>query len=90
MDTRLGPSVLAVMLEGARQPGGIDNVHAMRDLGTLRTFLTGPGILALFDAPWLPVYILVIFLFHPLMGVVAFVGAMALLVRLRKERWIFP
>lgn len=78
MDKRLGPSVLSTLLEGARQPGGIDNVHAMRDLGTLRTFLTGPGILSLFDAPWLPVYILVIFLFHPLMGAVAFVGALAL------------
>jgi PrtD family type I secretion system ABC transporter len=80
MDRRLGPQVLARLLDGARQPGGIDNVHGLKDLGTLRSFLTGPGILSLFDAPWLPIYILVIFLFHPLMGAVACVGAVTLFI----------
>lgn len=78
LDRRLGPRVLSSLLEGARQPGGTDNVHGLKDLGTLRTFLTGPAMLSLFDAPWLPIYILVIFLFHPLMGVIACVGALAL------------
>lgn len=78
LDRRLGPQVLGMLLEGARQPGNVDNVHGLKDLGTLRTFLTGPGILSLFDAPWLPFYIVVIFLFHPLMGAVACLGAATL------------
>jgi PrtD family type I secretion system ABC transporter len=46
----------------------------LRDLDAVRTFLTGPGIIALFDAPWAPIYIAFIFLLHPILGGVAFAG----------------
>ncbi len=52
----------------------------IRDLETVRSFLTGPGLLALFDAPWAPLFLALIFLFHPLLGIVACVGAAILLV----------
>ncbi|MGI9476797.1 MAG: type I secretion system permease/ATPase [Hyphomicrobiaceae bacterium] len=52
----------------------------IRDLENLRTFLTGAGILAFFDGPWAPVYLAVIFLLHPVLGVVALVGALVILV----------
>ncbi|MGH8189751.1 MAG: type I secretion system permease/ATPase, partial [Steroidobacteraceae bacterium] len=44
----------------------------------LRTFLSGPGVLALFDAPWLPIYLLLIALMHPTLGAAATIGAVAL------------
>ena len=78
VDKQLGPKLLATSLHSARDPAASENLLGMRDLATLRSFLAGPGILALFDVPWLPVYLLVIFLFHPLMGVVATLGALAL------------
>ena len=47
----------------------------IRDLESVRSFLTGPGLLAFFDAPWVPLFLGLIFLFHPLLGVVALIGA---------------
>jgi ATP-binding cassette subfamily C protein PrsD len=48
----------------------------VRDLDTVRSYLASPGPLALFDLPWLPVYLLIVFLFHPLLGVLATGGAL--------------
>ncbi|MDG2272317.1 MAG: type I secretion system permease/ATPase, partial [Halioglobus sp.] len=38
------------------------------DLTLLRQFLTGPAVFAVFDAPWLPIYIAILFMFHPVFG----------------------
>jgi ATP-binding cassette, subfamily C, bacterial exporter for protease/lipase len=41
---------------------------AFSNLTNVRQFLTGNGIIAFFDAPWTPIYILVVFLLHPMLG----------------------
>jgi len=51
---------------------------AMNDLNVMRQFITGPGLNALFDAPWIPIYIAVIWLFHPLLGMVSLAGVLVL------------
>lgn len=81
LDALLGPRVLDGLLADAARLGGTDYVHGLRDVSVLRGFFTGNGIFSLFDAPWLPFYVLIIFLFHPLLGVVALAGA-AILVAL--------
>lgn len=52
----------------------------MRDLEAVRQFLAGPGPSALFDVPWIPVYLGIIFLFHPILGFVALGGALVICV----------
>ncbi len=47
----------------------------MNDLLALRQFVTGNGIFALMDAPWTPIYIAIMFVFHPLFGISATIAA---------------
>jgi ATP-binding cassette subfamily C protein EexD len=44
----------------------------------LRQFLTGNGLFAFFDAPWVPIYIALMFVFHPWFGVVAIISVLIL------------
>ena len=50
----------------------------VRDFDTIRAALTGPAALAVFDAPWIPIYIVVCFIVHPLIGSLALGGALVL------------
>jgi ATP-binding cassette subfamily C exporter for protease/lipase len=43
-------------------------IQSFTDLTNLRQFLTGNGIFAIFDTPWTPVYIVVLFMMHPVLG----------------------
>ncbi len=63
-----------------RSGNRLDGLQPMRDLDTLRSFLSGNGPTALFDLPWLPLYLAVIFAFHPLLGMTALGGAIALIL----------
>ncbi|ODA20291.1 peptidase, partial [Achromobacter xylosoxidans] len=52
--------------------------QAVNDLNTVRQFLTGSAVFAFFDAPWFPLFLLVMFLFHPWMGTLALAGTIIL------------
>ena len=56
-----------------------DGLQALRDFDQVRSFLSGTGPAAFFDLPWLPFYIGICFLFHPLIGIVAIVGSIILI-----------
>jgi len=73
LDRMLGEPVLGELLKTARAGGGGQG-GSMRDVQTLRGFLTGHTVFAFFDLPWAPLYILLIYLFHPLFGVIATIG----------------
>ena len=50
----------------------------LRDLATLKSFVTGPSMVHLFDAPWALIYLMVIFLIHPMNGWITCIGAIVL------------
>ena len=78
LDRRLSSPALASVLREAAGVAGRANTDVLRDIAKLRAFLSGTGIYALFDAPWLPIYVLVICLMHPLLGLAAALGACVL------------
>src|SRR5262249_2102707 len=65
LEWRLAPSALSALLGQAAVSGGRVDSDALRDIAQLRRFLGGSGVQALFDAPWLPIYLLVITFMHP-------------------------
>lgn len=54
---------------------GLRQFEPARDLEQVRSFMAGGGPAALFDLPWLPFYLAICYLFHPLIGLTATVGA---------------
>lgn len=80
LDRLLGGRVFdSVFMQTLASGGRIATAQPLGDLLQLRQFLTGPGLFAFFDAPWLPIYIAVMFLFHPAFGVIAIISAAVLL-----------
>ncbi|GAB3394492.1 type I secretion system permease/ATPase [Azotobacter armeniacus] len=80
LDALLGRDVYRASFKRALDSGGMDaSAQPLNDLTGLRQFLTGSGLFAFFDAPWLPVYIGVMFFFHPWYGWIAIASAIVLL-----------
>lgn len=87
LDRQLSGILLDTSL--ARRDRTFDAVarQSMREFDTLRQALTGPAIIALCDAPWSPIYILVCFLIHPLIGVLVLIGAAVLTFIAFRNHW---
>ena len=81
LDRRLATSVHAAVVQFARarlQPG--DAQQPVRDLDQIRSFLTSAGPVAIVDLPWVPAFLLICFLIHVWLGILALVGALVLLL----------
>lgn len=73
--TLSGPVLFGGMNDSLIAGGGMTGASGLRDLATLRGFLTGAGVFPLLDAPWVPVFVLIIFIIHPILGWLAVGGA---------------
>ncbi len=68
-----------VIAQGARRSGR-GTSEGLRDVGSLRALFSAQGLLALFDAPWVFLYVAVIWLAHPFLGMAAAGAALVMLV----------
>lgn len=72
-----GPAFEAALSSALRSRGS-NHAQTLRDLDLMREILSGSVMMALMDAPWAPIYLVICFLLHPLIGLVALVGAVAI------------
>src|SRR5262249_48378158 len=80
LDRLLAARVLTATMDGAMR-GAPPTSQTLRDFDTYRQFVTGAGIHAIFDLPWAPIYIIVIFILHPYLGLFALASAIMLIVQ---------
>jgi ATP-binding cassette subfamily C protein len=80
LDHRLRSAVLTASFEYAARADTNVAADCYRDLSTLRQFLDSPASALLFDIPWAPVFLLLLFLVHPLLGAIGLVSAALLLL----------
>ena len=72
--------VFTAVLERSALEKGRGETGKLQDLEAVRGFFGSPVMLALFDAPWTPVFLFAIFIFHPLLGWLAVLGGGVLIV----------
>lgn len=79
LDQAISPQVFDAVFRQATISGGkAATAQPLSDVLQLRQFLTGQGLLTFLDAPWLPIYLLLMFLFHPYFGLAALLSAIVL------------
>jgi len=79
IDEKLSPRIYdAVAKLPLKVQGKADGIQPVRDLDQIRSFMSGAGPTALFDMPWMPLYLGICFVFHPWIGLTAVAGATAL------------
>ncbi|MCG7362330.1 type I secretion system permease/ATPase [Pseudoroseomonas ludipueritiae] len=77
IESRVAPEGFERALE-AQLRGRPYRMEALRDLGVCRSWLGSTGALAVYDVPWVPIYLGAIFVLHPIMGCIALGGAVLL------------
>jgi ATP-binding cassette subfamily C exporter for protease/lipase len=87
-DVTLAPLVHRTAIESrlAQGPGADD--RAVADLTAIRQFITGKGLVALFDAPWAPIFIGIVFVFDTWLGALALGGVVVLLLLTALADWL--
>ncbi|TLD46905.1 MAG: Type I secretion system ATP-binding protein PrsD [Accumulibacter sp.] len=80
LDLDINARVFDATFERNLRHAGQNPAQALNDLASMRQTLTGAGLIALTDAPWMPIYVLVIFMLHVQLGIFALIGVLLLVI----------
>lgn len=86
LDHQMAARVMTAVIDRTAR-GGSTRSQLLRDFDTFRQFTTGAGVHAVFDLPWAPIYILVIFALHPLLGAFALACCIILILMALLNEW---
>ena len=87
LDHKIAARVMTAIIDRSASFGGARS-QLLRDFDTFRQFITGMGIHAIFDLPWAPIYIAVIFALHPALGAFALGCSILLILMALLNEWI--
>ncbi len=87
LDRRIAPRVMTAIIDRPANAGGVRS-QLLRDFDTFRQYITGSGIHAVFDLPWAPVYVAVIFLLHPALGAFSLGSSILLVLMAFLNEWL--
>lgn len=88
LDGLLSKRLFQATFDRALRGLGPASSQPLADLTSLRQFLTGNGLFAFFDAPWIPVYLAVLYLAHPLFGWLTLGGAVVVMILALINEWV--
>ncbi len=86
-DAALNSRVFNAAFETNLRTNGANAGQALSDLTNIRQFITGNGLFAFFDAPWFPIYLIVIFILHPVLGWFSIGGAVIAILLTLVNEW---
>jgi ATP-binding cassette subfamily C exporter for protease/lipase len=75
IDLDLGERLFGVAFEKSLKEQNANPAQVLSDLTTLRQFITGPGMLAILDLPWMPIFLFTTWMLHPWLGMFTLLGA---------------
>jgi ATP-binding cassette subfamily C protein/ATP-binding cassette subfamily C protein EexD len=87
IEQRVAPEGFVRAIESQLR-GRAYRMEALRDLAVCRGFLGSPAMLAIYDVPWVPIYLAVIFVLHPVLGYVALAGAVLIFGLTLVNEWL--
>jgi ATP-binding cassette, subfamily C, bacterial len=87
LDQRIAARIMTAIIERSGNFGGARS-QLLRDFDIFRQFVTGTGIHAIFDLPWAPIYIAVIFMLHPALGGFALGCSILLILMALLNEWM--
>ena len=80
LDNLLSPLIFDAVFRTHAQTMGGARTQPLNDVATVRQFIAGPGLFGFFDLPWAPVFLLLLFLLHPLLGLLSLSGGVILVI----------